>query len=165
MAEIATELVERIRTLTIRIKELERKIAVLVKELTPTLLDLHGCGPLSAAKIIGETAGAARFSDRGRFARFNGTAPIPVWSSNDVRVRLNRGGNRQVNAALHRIAVTQIRAGAGKEYIERRIAMGNSKTEAIRALRRRISDEVYRRLTTDEAARIASNSTCELVAA
>ena len=126
---------------------------------------LPGCGALSAAKIVGETAGAQRFADRGRFARFNGTAPIPVWSSNKVRVRLNRGGNRQVNTALHRIAITQLRAGPGKEYVERRMAMGNTKTEAIRALRRRISDEVYRRLLSDELARATSPSTCELVAA
>ena len=165
MAEIATELVDRIRALTTRINELEKRVAVLVKQLAPTLLDLHGCGALSAAKIVGETAGASRFSDRGRFARFNGTAPIPVWSSNSVRVRLNRGGNRQLNAAIHRIAVTQLRAGPGREYVERRITMGNTKTEAIRALRRKISDEVYRRLISDETARLASDSTCELVAA
>jgi len=165
VAEIAAELVERIRALTVRINELERRIGVVVKQLAPTLLDLQGCGALSAAKIIGETARASRFSDRSRFARFNGTAPIPVWSSNNVRVRLNRGGNRQVNAALHRIAVTQLRSGAGKEYVERRMAKGNTKTEAIRALRRRISDEVYRRLISDETARSASHTTCELVAA
>jgi transposase len=165
VAEIAGELVERVRALTIRVKELEKRIDGLVKHLAPALLDLHGCGALSAAKIIGETAGARRFSDRGRFARFNGTAPIPVWSSNNVRVRLNRGGNRQVNAALHRIAVTQLRGGPGKEYIERRMAMGNTKAEAIRALRRKISDEVYRRLIFDETARETSHSACELVAA
>jgi transposase len=164
VAEIAGELVERIRTDTIRINELEKRIDGLVKHLAPTLLDLHGCGALSAAKIVGETAGAKRFSDRGRFARFNGTAPIPVWSSNTVRVRLNRGGNRQVNAAIHRIAVTQLRGGRGKTYIESRMAMGNTKTEAIRALRRKISDEVYRRLISDETAR-TSPRTCELVAA
>lgn len=152
VAEIAAELVEKIRALTIRINELEREIGALVATMAPTLLELHGCGALSAAKIIGETAGIDRFGDRARFARFNGTAPIPVWSSNTIRFRLNRGGNRQVNAALHRIAVTQLRGGPGKDYVERRIAMGNTKAEAIRALRRRISDEVYRRLTIDQVA-------------
>jgi transposase len=160
VADIAAELVGRIRALTVRINELEREIAELVRTMTPTLLELPGCGALSAAKIIGETAGVERFGDRARFARFNGSAPIPVWSSNHPRYRLNRGGNRQVNAALHRIAVTQLRGGPGKEYVERRIAMGNTKTEAVRALRRRISDEVYRRLMTDHAAREASHSTC-----
>jgi transposase len=165
VAEIAAELIERIRALTIRINELERQIASLVRTMAPALLELRGCGPLSAAKIIGETAGIDRFSDRARFARFNGSAPIPVWSSNSARFRLNRGGNRQVNAALHRIAVTQLRAGPGKAYVERRIAMGNSKTEAIRALRRRLSDEVYRRLMTDHVARESGQSTCVSLAA
>ncbi|HXB37824.1 MAG TPA: IS110 family transposase [Acidimicrobiales bacterium] len=165
VAEIAAELVEKIRALTVRINELEREITSLVATMNPMLLELPGCGALSAAKIIGETAGVDRFSDRGRFARFNGTAPIPVWSSNTTRFRLNRGGNRQVNTALHRIAVTQLRAGPGKDYVERRMAMGNTKTEAIRALRRRISDEVYRRLVTDHAAREAGLQTCVPLAA
>jgi transposase len=160
VAEIAAELVETIRNLTVRINELECEITSLVATMAPTLLELRGCGALSAAKIIGETAGIDRFCDRARFARFNGTAPIPVWSSNTAKYRLNRGGNRQVNAALHRIAITQLRAGLGKEYVERRIAMGNTKTEAIRALRRRISDEVYRRLMTDHVAAETSHSTC-----
>jgi transposase len=165
VAEIAAELVERIRALTTRINELEREITALVASMVPALLELRGCGPLSAAKIIGETAGIDRFADRARFARFNGTAPIPVWSSNTARFRLNRGGNRQVNAALHRIAITQLRAGPGKDYVERRMAMGNSKSEAIRALRRRISDEVYRRLITDHAAQKSSQPTCNSLAA
>jgi transposase len=165
VAEIASELVEKIRALTVRINELEREITTLVNAMTPELLELRGCGVLSAAKIIGETAGIDRFRDRARFARFNGTAPIPVWSSNTARFRLNRGGNRQVNAALHRIAVTQLRGGPGKDYVERRIATGNTKTEAIRALRRRISDEVYRRLVADHAARESSHSTCISMAA
>jgi transposase len=81
----------------------------------------------------------------------NGTAPIPVWSGRAERFRLNRGGNRQLNVALHRIAVTQMRLeGAGKTYVAKRLSQGNTKTEAIRALRRRISDEVYRRLWQDE---------------
>jgi len=100
-----------------------------------------------------------RFSGRCRFARFNGTAPIAVWSSNRTRFRLNRGGNRQVNAALHSLAITQLRGGPGKDCVERRIAMGNTKTEAICALRRHIADEVYRRLMTHHAAREASQST------
>ena len=91
-----------------------------------------------------------RFRSRAAYASHNGTAPIPVWSGNPERVRLNRGGNRQLNVALHRIAVTQLAYPcAGRAYVERRMASGNTKTEAIRALRRRLSDEVYRRLITD----------------
>jgi len=156
VAELAAELVQDIRSSTRRINELERQIQKRMEPMAPNLLAVRGCGALSAAKLVGETARVGRFTDRAAFARHNGTAPIPVWSGNNVRHRLNRGGNRQLNAAIHRIAVTQIRLnGPGKAYIERRLAMGNTKTEAIRALRRRISDEVYRRLTIDEAARNA----------
>ncbi len=150
VAAIARELVGRITDLTRRVNELERDIARRVAPLAPTLLALLGCGALSAAKLVGETAGVGRFRSRAAFARHNGTAPIPVWSGSE-RFRLNRGGNRQLNAALHRIAITQMqRPGPARDYIERRRAAGDTKAEAIRALRRRISDEVYRRLVEDE---------------
>ena len=107
-----------------------------------------------AASPAGEVAGAARFPSKASFARWNGTAPIPVWSGNDGRFRLNRGGNRQVNAALHRIAITQWRGvGPGRAYVERRLAQGDHKTEALRLLRRRLSDEVFRRLRAAETLR------------
>jgi transposase len=151
VAVIARELVERIRELTVRCNQLERKITAIVTPLAPVLLALPGCGPLSAAKIIGEVAGAGRFRSRAAFARWNGTAPIPVWTGSE-KFRLNRGGNRQVNAALHRIAITQWRGvGPGRDFIEARLADGKTKTAAIRLLRRRLSDEVYRRLLTDAA--------------
>ncbi len=108
---------------------------------------------LSAAKIIGEVAGVARFRSRHAFARHNGTAPLPVWSGNRRRHRLSRSGNRQLNAALHRIAVTQARAfPEAMAYLERRQADGNTRTEAIRALKRRLSDVVFRALVADAAA-------------
>jgi transposase len=150
VARIASELVSTIRELTRRINDLEREIIGLVRGLAPGLLALAGCGALSAAKIVGETAGASRFKSKAAFARWNGTAPIPVWSGS-TNFRLNRGGNRQVNAALHRIAVTQCRGiGPGRAYVEARMAAGDTKTEAIRLLRRRISDAVFRRLMVDE---------------
>jgi transposase len=111
---IARELVARCRELTLRIGQLEREITQIVNRLAPTLLALPGCGGLSAAKIFGETAGVGRFRSKAAFARWNGTAPIPVWSGNATKFRLNRGGNRQVNAALHRIAITQCRAGVDR---------------------------------------------------
>lgn len=153
VADIARELVDDIAALTARIDRLERRIADLAGRLAPALLALTGCGPLTAAKLIGETAGVGRFRSRAAFARHNGTAPLPVWSGNDVRHRLSRGGNRQLNVALHRIAITQLqRPGPGQEYITHRRSLGDTKTEAIRALRRRISDEVFRRMRDDEAA-------------
>src|SRR6266581_166476 len=154
VAEIARELLKRCRELTLRANELERQIGRLVRVLAPTLLGLPGCGGLSAAEIVGEVAGVLRFRSKAAFARWNGTAPIPVWSGNADRHRLNRGGNRQVNAALHRIAITQQRGvGSGRDYVQRRLRAGNTKTEALRVLRRRISDEVFRRLSVDEQRR------------
>jgi transposase len=156
VARIARELVGRIRELTQAIVELEREIARMIGQLAPSLLGLPGCGSLTAAKLVGETAGIGRFSSRAKFARHNGCAPLPVWSGNNVRHRLSRGGNRQLNVAIHRIAITQMRLGGlGRAYFDHRLAAGDSRTEAVRALRRRISDEVYRRMHADEAARAA----------
>ena len=153
VARFARALLERIVELSTAIGQLEREIEARVHVLAPTLLALAGCGPLTAAKIVGEAAGIQRFRSKGAFALHNGTAPVPVWSGNVVRHRLNRGGNRQLNVALHRIAITQIRlSGPGRTYLEHRMAAGDTRTEAIRALRRRISDEVFRRLQADEAA-------------
>jgi transposase len=165
VAEIAGELVERCRLLTVRVNELARRLERLMAPLTPSLLALAGCGALTAAKLVGETAGVGRFRSKAAFAMHNGTAPVPVWSANRERHRLNRGGNRQLNAALHRIAVTQLRlGGTGRAYYQHRLMLGDTKTEAIRALRRRISDEVYRRLEADERQR-HTQPTCQLPAA
>jgi transposase len=156
VARIARELVVRIRALTREINDLEREIGRLIAALTPTLLEMVGCGRLTAAKLLGEAAGVGRFRSRVAFARHNGSAPLPVWSGNTVRHRLSRTGNRQLTLALHRIAITQLqREGPGKTYLEHRRAQGDTKPEAIRALRRRISDEVFRRMRHDEAARAA----------
>jgi hypothetical protein len=90
----------------------------------PSLLAIVGCGPLTAAKIIGETAQVHRFRSKDAFARHNGTAPLPVWSSNKQRHRLSRTGNRQLNAALHRIAMTQARMHPpARELMQRRAAI------------------------------------------
>jgi transposase len=157
VARIARELVAQVTALTASIDALEAEIADRVGSLAPSLLALPGCGALTAAKIVGETAGACRFRSRAAFARYNGSAPVPVWSGNDTHHRLSRGGNRQLNAALHRIAITQIRLDCpGSVYFATRQAEHNdSRRGAIRALRRRISDEVYRRLRHDETARQA----------
>lgn len=154
VAAIARELLERVAELNAWAGELERQIQPLVIELSPSLLAIPGCGALTAAKILGETAGASRFATKAKFARWNGTAPVPVWSGNYVRFRLHRGGNRQVNAALHRIAITQAgRPTLGRAYIQRRTALGDTRREALRLLRRRLSDVVFRTLLADEYAR------------
>src|SRR5215831_6921149 len=138
VARLASALVARCRQLTAEITELEAELALRTSELAPSLLALPGCGVLTAAKLIGEVAGIGRFRSRAAFAMYNGTAPIPAWSGNPDRHRLNRSGNRQVNAALHRIAITQMRLpGRGRVYFFLLNEAGDTKKEAIRALRRR----------------------------
>ncbi|WP_101653121.1 IS110 family transposase [Brevibacterium ihuae] len=144
VAEIARDLLVDIRELTVRINTLESRLSRLVRASHPSLVAVPGMGTLGAAMIIGETAGIARFRSRDAYARFNGTAPIPVWSGNKVRVRLSRGGNRTINTALHMAALTQIRMGAeGATYYDKLIAAGKTRKEALRLLRRRLSDRVY----------------------
>jgi transposase len=113
-----------------------------------------GVGPLTAAKIVGETAGVARFTSEAAFARHAGIAPIPVWSCSTAGwVRLTRSGNRQLNAAVHRIAVTQIRLdGLGQAYYRKKRAEGMSTPEALRCLKRRLIRVVFHHLTTDQTA-------------
>ncbi|MEV6487777.1 transposase [Actinoplanes sp. NPDC051633] len=116
-----------------------------------------GCAAKTAAKILGETASVMRFRSAAAFARHNGTAPLPVWSSNRARHRLSRTGNRQLNAALHRIAMTQARGHpqAG-ELIARRRAGGDGGLEALRVLKRRLSDAIYQALRADVTTRLPS---------
>jgi len=150
VARIAAEIVADAHRLTVRETELEREISALVRRLAPALLDVVGVGALTAAKLVAETAHVTRFKSKDAYARHNGTAPLPVWSGNRERHRLSRTGNRQLNAAIHRIAITQMRCHPdARAYLDRRIATGNTKTEALRALKRRLSDVVYRHLLTD----------------
>jgi len=152
VARLARELTDRCRQLTIEIKELEKEITTLVATLAPSLVAICGCGPLTAAKILGETAGIDRFKSNDAYARHNGTAPLPVWSSNKQRHRLSRTGNRQLNAAIHRIALTQAHWHPdAKAMIARRRANGDGGLEALRILKRRLSDVVYRALKADAA--------------
>jgi transposase len=133
-----------ISLLTDQIGELDRQLRQRVTRLAPTLLSLPGCGPLTAAKLIAETAGVARFRSEACFAMHADVAPVPVSSG---RHRVCRGGNRQLNAALHRIAITQLRLpGPGQAYYQRRRAQGDGTGEAVRSLKRRIARAVYQRL-------------------
>ncbi|MFN2642140.1 MAG: transposase [Actinomycetota bacterium] len=126
------------------IKTLERRIASMVADLEPTLLEIEGCGALTAAKIVGETAGIDRFSSEAKFAMHAGIAPLPVWSGDNTRFRLNRSGNRQLNTAIHKIAITQMRMHEpAKILIKRKMAEGMSKPEALRVLKRYIARRIY----------------------
>jgi len=150
VAELGRREVVRIRELTREANQLERDIARRVEELVPTLLEIPGCGGLTAAKLVGEAADITRFKSRDAYAMWAGVAPIPVWSANNQRFRLNRGGNRQTNAAIHRIAITQIRIHPDAQtFIARRLETGSTKREALRLLKRKLSNVVYRTLLTD----------------
>jgi transposase len=150
VARLARELVQRCLALSLEIRALEREIAERVSLLAPALLAICGCGPLSAAKIVGETAGVERFRSADAYARHNGTAPLPVSSADRAHHRLSRTGNRQLNAALYRIALTQSQWHPdAKALLAKRRAQGDSRREALRVLKRRLSDVVYRALLQD----------------
>jgi transposase len=151
---IARELVVEIRRRTRRAKELEREIGALVEETAPELLALEGCGALTAAKLLAETAGAGRLATDAKFARLAGVAPIPASSGKRIRHRLDRGGNRQLNCALHRIAVTQGRVHPpAREFLAKKQAEGKSRMEALRCLKRHLARRVWRLLLDSERER------------
>lgn len=149
--QISRELLNEIRRRTRRANELEREIGALVKDRAPGLLELEGCGALTAAKLIAETAGAGRLASDAKFARLAGVAPIPASSGKRIRHRLDRGGNRQLNCALHRIAVTQGRFHPpAREFLARKQAEGKSRMEALRCLKRHLARRVWRLLVNSE---------------
>ena len=144
---IARDELRRLRELTITINQLEREITALVGQLAPQLLSEPGFGPLTAAKLVGEIAGAQRFATPAKLARAAGVAPIPASSENTRRQRLDQGGNRQINAALHRVIVTRARCHPPtRDYITRRRSEGKSTREAIRCLKRHLTRRVWRLL-------------------
>jgi transposase len=154
VARIALELVHRIRSLTDDIRALTSELDERTRHSAANLRELPGVGPLAAAKFVGEVAGIGRFRSRHAFARHNGTAPVPVGSGKRDRHRLSRAGNRQLNAAIHRIALTQARHHPeAVAFLDRRTERGGSRKDAIRALKRRLSDIVYRAMLADENAR------------
>jgi len=144
---VMRDLAARSRTLSADANRYEHQLADLIRSLDDTLLDEPGIGPISAAKLL--AFDPTRFTSEGAFARCNGTAPIPASSGKTIRYRLNRGGDRQANNAIHTIAI--IRAKHQPEtraYLERRIQEGKTKREALRTLKRHISRELYQRLNT-----------------
>ena len=147
---IARELVGRCRTLTRTIVELERELQGQVDKTAPTLLALPGCGVLSAAKLLGEIGPIDRFDTDAQLARHAGVAPLQASSGKHQRHRLDRGGNRQLNCALHRIAITQGRVHApARAYLERKQAEGKSRREAVRCLKRQLARTVYTTLKNE----------------
>ncbi len=154
-ARLAGKEVAAIYDLTVEINEVEREITKKVSDAVPSLLAMPGCGALSAAKLLGESADITRFPGEAQFARHAGIAPVPVWSANPGRHRLTRSGNRQLNAAIHRIALTQARMPdtLGHAYYEKKKSENKTPREAMRCLKRRLARVVYNNLTTDHHAR------------
>jgi transposase len=149
---IARDELRRLRELTLAINGLEREITALVTRIAPQLLTEPGFGPLIAAKLVGEIAGAQRFATPAKLARAAGVAPIPASSNNTRRQRLDQGGNRQINAALHRVIVTRARCHQPtRDYIARRLAEGKSTREAIRCLKRYLTRHLWRLLQPPNA--------------
>ena len=157
-AELARRRIERIRELEAERKQLERELRRRVRELGSGLVSLVGVGELIAARIIGEVGDISRVPSSGHFASLNGTAPVPASSGQRQRHRLNRAGNRRINKAIHMMALTQARMEPrARAYVSRRCAEGRSHRDATRALKRHLSDVVYRQLCADAA--IAATTT------
>ncbi|HUO47135.1 MAG TPA: IS110 family transposase [Acidimicrobiia bacterium] len=151
VADLARRETNRIRQITKEANQLQNDITALLGTISPTLTTIPGCGPLTGARLLAEAADISRFRNRDAYAMFAGTAPIPVWTSNQQRFRLNRGGNRQTNAALHRIAITQLRIHPpAQQLVARHTTQGKTKQEALRNLKRRLTNIVYRTITQDQ---------------
>jgi transposase len=156
---IALEQVQRCRELTATVRGLEREIRTLMRALAPELLALPGCSALSAAQLVGQVAGASRFTSEAAFAMHTGTAPLPVCSGNSTRHRLNRRGNRRLNHTIHIIAVTQARMHPPAiAFVERKQAEGMSTREALRCLKRHIARTIFKTMRRAEAARLGSGT-------
>jgi transposase len=142
----------RLKELVREAAAIERELLLLVRGLQPRLLELPGVGALTAAKLIAEVAGIERFHSQAKLARLAGVAPIPASSGKGTRVRLDRGGNRQLNAAFHRIAVTQLRCHQpARDYVARRLSEGKTKREALRCLKRHLVRTVFNTMTNPAA--------------
>jgi hypothetical protein len=148
---LATELVDELEGIDARIRTAKRQLTLLVRETGSSLMDLTGIGPSGAARLIGDIGDIARFPSKANFASWNGTAPIDASSGDHSRQRLSRAGNRRINRTLHIMAIVQLRyATDGRGYYDRRVAQGKTPMEAMRALKRRLSDVVYHQLVEDQ---------------
>jgi transposase len=147
---IATELVDDIGRFEAQMRASKKRIRAAVAASGTSLTNIRGVGPIGAAIILGSVGDVARFPTPGHFASYNATAPIEASSGDKTRHRLNPRGNRKLNHALHIAAVTQLRyPNKGRDYYDKKRAEGKTSKEAIRALKRRISDVVYRHLIAD----------------
>ena len=157
---LASEILRDVRALERKIANLNERIEAEVEACGTTLTEIFGVGPILAAKIIGTVGNVVRFPTRAHFASYSGTAPVEVSSGEVVRHRLSLAGNRHLNNALHMVAVCQARSDArGGTYYRKKLAEGKSRKEALRCLKRRFSDAVFKNLMAD-----LQNLSCSSVA-
>jgi transposase len=155
--ELAAEFLHDLRRIDTQMRDTKKKLAAAVRASGTTVTEIFGVGPVIAATVIGDVADVSRFPGRDCFAAYNGTAPIEVSSGPRTINRLSRRGNRRINYAIHMAAVTQIRHrhSDGRAYYDRKLAEGKTPKEALRCLKRRVSDAVFARLQAD-ARRVAA---------
>src|ERR1700730_2871727 len=149
--ELAGQFLEDLRGLDVQLRETKKKLAIAVRASGTSLTGVFGFGPVNTGTVIGDVTDVTRFPSRDHFASYNGTAPVEVSSGNRKIHRLSLRGNRRINHALHMAAITQIRHrhSDGRAYYDRKIAEGKTHKEALRCLKRKISDAVFARLQAD----------------
>jgi transposase len=149
--DLALELLDDVRRIDAQLKESHRRIRVAIKASGTSLTELYGVGPIHAATLIGYSGDIARFANRDAYASYNGTAPIEFSSGGRIVHRVSTRGSRKLNHGIHMAAVTQLRnpGTPGRIYFERKVAEGKTKKEALRSLKRHVSNAVYRQLLLD----------------
>lgn len=154
---LTAELIGELVVIDKRIKTADRELRELIAATGSTLLELHGIGPSGAARLLGDVGDITRFADKARFASWNGTAPIDASSGDQNRHRLSRAGNRRINRVLHIMAIVALRNDTeGRRYYDRKVASGKTNMEALRCLKRRLSDIVYTQMRDDARRQAAS---------
>ena len=147
---MAAEELEDVHRLDAKLKAMKAELKTAVQATGSHLMDIHGIGPAGAARILADVGDVSRFPDRNHFASWTGTAPIDASSGQHIRHRLSRAGNRRLNHVLYIAGIVQLRhETAGRAYYRRKLAAGKTPMEAMRCLRRRLSDAVYRQLAAD----------------
>jgi transposase len=150
-AELAAEFLADLRRLDAQLRQTNKKLAAAVRASGTTLTQVFGVGPVITGTVIGDVADVSRFASRDHFAAYNGTAPVEVSSGNRKVYRLSLRGNRRINHAIHMAAITQIRHrhSDGRAYYDKKLAEGKTHKEALRCLKRQISDAIFARLQAD----------------
>jgi transposase len=158
--DLAGQFLDDLRNLDAQLRGTKKKLAAAVRASGTTLTEIFGVGPVIAGTVIGDAGDVSRFATRDHFAACNGTAPIEVSSGGRKTYRLSLRGNRRINHAIHMAAITQIRNrhSDGRAYYDRKIAEGKTHKEALRSLKRRISNAIYARLQADARTAIAEAS-------